>query len=168
MDVKTKLAEVLHPYLNSDATDGSAIYAVDIQVAGKLGGRLKVTILLDSDAGIQIDQCASISRQLGNQLDEIDLFDGRAFTLEVSSPGVDFPLTQPWQYRKNVGRQLQVTLTDGTLRNGRLDALADDHIVLDIAPAKKAKSKKKTSTDEVRANPHSIRTYTKSTGRNFL
>ncbi len=149
MDTKEKLAELIQPYLPVDATNGSAVHVVDIQVAGKQGGRLKVTILLDSDTGITIDQCASVSRQLGNQLDETDLFDGRAFTLEVSSPGVDFPLTQPWQFRKNIGRQLAVTLADGSVVHGKLDGLADDHIVLDIVPAKKAKSKKKASADEV-------------------
>lgn len=147
MDANQKLTELLQPYLNDDSGN-PAIYIVDIQVAGKQGGRLKVTILLDSDAGITIDECARISRQLGAQLDEIDLFEGRAFTLEVSSPGIDFPLQSLRQYHKNVGRSLHVTLTDGTVRTGKLINVADDHIVLDIVPARKSKSKKKVDTDE--------------------
>ena len=147
MDANQKLTELLQPYLN-DESGNPAIYIVDIQVAGKQGGRLKVTILLDSDAGITIDECARISRQVGNQLDEIDIFDGRAFTLEVSSPGIDFPLQFPRQYRKNIGRLLQVTLADGTIRNGKLTEVAEDHIVLDIAPAQKSKSKKKVGADD--------------------
>ena len=50
---KRKLTELLQPYLENDQ-----LYIVDIQVAGRQGGRLKVTILLDSDTGITIDECA--------------------------------------------------------------------------------------------------------------
>lgn len=151
MDANQKLTELLQPYLNDDGSGNPAIYIVDIQIAGKQGGRLKVTILLDSDTGITIDECARISRQLGAQLDEIDLFEGRAFTLEVSSPGVDFPLQSPRQYRKNIGRSLHVLLDDGTVRDGKLADVTDGHIVLDIAPARKSKPKKKVGTDEAPA-----------------
>ena len=148
MDANQKLTELLQPYLNDDGSDNPALYVVNIHIAGKQGGRLKVTILLDSDTGITIDECARISRQLGAQLDEIDLFEGRAFILEVSSPGIDFPLQSPRQYRKNVGRSLNVTLTDGTVHNGKLIDVTDDFIVLDIVPAPKSKSKKKAGTNE--------------------
>lgn len=142
MDDKTKLTELLQPYLS----DGR-LYIVDLQVAGRQGGRLKVTVLLDSDTGITIDECADISRQLGNQMDELNFFGEAPFTLEVSSPGVDFPLTFPRQYVRNVGRQLIVTLADGNVRKGRLESVADDHIVLAIEPEKKLKSKKKKEAD---------------------
>lgn len=129
MDDKARLTEWLQPYLN----DGR-LYIVDIQVAGRQGGRIKVTILLDSDTGITIDECATISRQLGGQMDESNFFGDSPFTLEVSSPGVDFPLTFRRQYVRNVGRQLTVTLADGGIRKGRLESVADDYIVLDIEP----------------------------------
>lgn len=142
MDDKAKITELLQPYLNNDE-----FYVVDIQVAGRQGGRLKVTILLDSDAGIKIDDCADISRRLGGQMDEMNFFGDSAFTLEVSSPGVDYPLTFPRQFKRNVGRQVTVTLVDEKTRKGWLDSVTDDHIVLDIEPEKQSKSKKKKEAD---------------------
>ena len=154
MDDKARLTEWLQPYLN----DGR-LYIVDIQVAGRQGGRIKVTILLDSDTGITIDECATISRQLGGQMDESNFFGDSPFTLEVSSPGVDFPLTFRRQYVRNVGRQLTVTLADGGIRKGRLESVADDYIVLDIEPEKVSKTKKKKEallTAEVPTGPTPI------------
>lgn len=154
MDDKAQLTEWLQPYLNN-----GQLYIVDIQVVGRQGGRIKVTILLDSDTGITIDECASISRRLGGQMDELNFFGESPFTLEVSSPGVDFPLTFPRQYIRNVGRQLTVTLLDGGIRRGRLETVADDHIVLVIEPAKVSKTKKKKEsllTDEAPVGPTPI------------
>lgn len=137
MNDQTRITELLQPYLNGDQ-----FYVVDIQVAGRQGGHIKVSILLDSDAGITIAECASISRQLGAQLDEADLFNGAPFTLEVSSPGVDQPLRFSRQYVRNVGRQVAVTLKTGVVLKGRLESVADEQITLDIAPEKKPKKKK--------------------------
>ena len=151
MDDKAQLTEWLQPYLNNDQ-----LYIVDLQIVGRQGGRIKVTILLDSDTGITIDECAQISRQLGSQMDELNFFGESPFTLEVSSPGVDSPLTFRRQYVRNVGRQLTVTLVDGGIRKGRLESVADDHIVLDIQPEKISKTKKKKEallTAEAPAGP---------------
>lgn len=142
MDDKTRITELLQPYLDNDR-----FYIVDVQVVGRQGGRIKVTVLLDSDAGITIDECADISRRLGTQLDELNFFGEAPFTLEVSSPGVDYPLTFPRQYVRNVGRQLLVTMTDGRTHRGKLESVAGDHIILDIEPEKKSKSKKKKEAD---------------------
>lgn len=144
MDHKTKLLELLQPYLNNDQ-----FYVVDCQIAGRQGGRLKITLLLDSDAGITIDECAEISRKLGVQLDEMNFFGEAPFTLEVSSPGVDFPLTFPRQFVRNIGRQLVVTLQNGVSRKGKLESVTDAQIVLDIVPEKVTKSKKKKEPDLV-------------------
>lgn len=142
MDDKQKIAELIQPYLN-----GGEFYIVDTQVAGRRGGRIKVTILLDSDAGITIDECADISRKLGAQMDELNFFGEAPFTLEVSSPGIDHPLLFPRQYVRNIGRMLAITLADGKTRKGTLQSVSDDQIVLNIEPEKKAKSKKKKEAD---------------------
>ncbi|GAB3644106.1 ribosome maturation factor RimP [Spirosoma arcticum] len=154
MDDKAQLTEWLQPYLNNDQ-----LYIVDLQIVGRQGGRIKVTILLDSDTGITIEECAQISRRLGSQMDELNFFGEFPFTLEISSPGVDFPLTFKRQYVRNVGRQLTVTLVDGGTRKGRLETVAEDHIVLDIQPEKTSKTKKKKEallTAEVPVGPTPI------------
>ncbi len=144
MDDKARLTELIQPFLNDDE-----IYIVDIQVAGRQGGQLKVTVLLDADAGIRIDQCAGISRQLGSLMDEQNFFgEDVPFILEVSSPGIDFPLQTARQYRRNIGRQLAVTLTDERAMRGKLDSVTDAGIVLDIEPLRKTSKKKKETPAE--------------------
>lgn len=138
MNDKEQISALLTPYLNDDQ-----FYIVDIQVVGRRGGRIKVTILLDSDTGIGIDECASISRQLGNDMEEQHLFDDAPFTLEVSSPGVDFPLTFARQYIRNIGRQLLVILTDNEQHRGTLIAADETEIVFDIIPEVRSKTKQK-------------------------
>lgn len=140
MNDVAKITELLQSYLNNDY-----FYIVDVKVAGARGGKLKVTVLLDSDIGITIDECATISRQLGNQMEEMNFFGEAPFTLEVSSPGVDFPLTTPRQFRRNLGRSLAVTLTDGTLLRGMLNSASDTDIVLDVEPVKLSKTKQKAA-----------------------
>ena len=148
MNDQEKLRELLEPYLNNDH-----LYVVDSQIAGRQGGRIKVTLLLESDSGITIDECAEISRQLGAEMDEVNFFGESPFTLEVSSPGVDSPLTLPRQYMRNVGRQLTIVLTDGAIRKGKLKSVADDHIVLDITAEKKSQRKKKKEADLTAETP---------------
>ncbi|MBD2702240.1 ribosome maturation factor RimP [Spirosoma sp. BT702] len=142
MDDKAKITDLVQPFLNN-----GQLYVVDCQVAGRQGGRLKVTILLDSDTGITIDECAEVSRKLGSLMDESNFFGEKPFTLEVSSPGIDYPLTFARQFVRNIGRQLVVTLTDGATRTGKLESASDEQIVLDIQPEKKSKSKKKKEAD---------------------
>ena len=154
MDDNVRITELLQPYLKDDR-----LYIVDIQVVGRQGGRLKVTILLDSDTGITIDECADISRRLGGQLDEMNFFGESPFTLEVSSPGVDFPLGFPRQYRRNTGRQLLVALADGTTERGLLENADDAQILLNIVPEKRSKTKQKKDVEAgivVRSGPTSI------------
>lgn len=129
MEWRAKIAEVLEPYLE----DGR-FFLCDVHVSPS---RLKpkVTVLLDSDAGITIDECAEVSRKLGQRLEELNWFEG-AYTLEVSSPGVDFPLTFRRQYPKHVGRQLQVTLRDGSTRTGTLQEVGEGDLTLAEAPPK--------------------------------
>lgn len=148
MNDQARLTELLHPYLNE-----GQFYIVDIQLSGAVGdgqraGRRKALILLDSDTGITIEECASISRRLGAVLEETDLFGGDAFILEVSSPGIDLPLRFQRQYIRNIGRQLAVTLTNGTVLTGKLEAVTDEGIVLDIAPVSKPKKKKQDTPAE--------------------
>jgi ribosome maturation factor RimP len=98
--------------------------------------RNKITVLIDTDIGIGIDECSRISRELANLLEEkID----EAYTLEVSSPGLDTPLKINRQYLKNFGRKLKVTLLDGSTLVGKLITASEKEIV--ILPEKKKKEK---------------------------
>lgn len=104
----------------------------------------KITILVDSDEGITIQQCTSISRRLAKQLEELEVFT-EAYTLEVSSPGLDQPLVLPRQYQKNLGRNLKVTLKTGESFSGTLIEANTDQITLRLPEPKK---KPKVPLDE--------------------
>lgn len=133
MELKEQIESFLEPYL-----EGGKYFIVDIQSKPARGSQ-KLMILLDSDAGITIQECADISRGLGNDLEAANAID-TAYTLEVSSPGLDQPLRLPRQYQKNVGRTLKVFLTSGEALIGTLEEVKDNSIVLQLpTPKKKAK-----------------------------
>ena len=78
-------------------------------------------MVVDSDQGVSLDDAAAISRQLSAALDSAPVMGDFPYTLEVSSPGVDRPLTDPRHWRRSVGRLVQVAVTDaGDKLRGRL------------------------------------------------
>lgn len=112
----------------------SSAFVVEVEVRGSRGSRV-VDIYVDSDEGIGIDELARISREIEFLLDTEEVIEG-AYSLNVSSPGVDRPLALPRQYRKNVGRPLRVHFrkADGsgnTETTGKLVAVDEDSIQLE-------------------------------------
>jgi ribosome maturation factor RimP len=98
----------------------------------------KLVVLLDSDKGIGIEDCVAVSRYVGFKLEEENVIE-TAYNLEVSSPGVDMPLTQLRQYTKNIGRELGIKMVDGAKREGRLTALTEEAIVIEEKIKEKGK-----------------------------
>ncbi|MFT4033393.1 MAG: ribosome maturation factor RimP [Siphonobacter sp.] len=130
MNLKAKITELAAAILPDER-----FFIVDVQVSNSRV-KSKVTVLIDSDSGITIDECADLSRELGRQIEELNLFEN-AYTLEVSSPGTDFPLTQIRQFRKNVGRKVRLQLADGSDKIGVLESVTDEAVVLLEDPKKK-------------------------------
>lgn len=130
---KEQIESLLIPYL-----DEGKYFIVDIQIKASRTSQ-KIMILLDSDEGITIQQCADISRNLDQELEAAE-GEETVYTLEVSSPGLDQPLRLPRQYQKNVGRDLKVTLHAGQILTGTLVEVKEGIIVLQLpAPRKKPK-----------------------------
>lgn len=121
-------------------------FVVDILFQQKLN-RAKLTILVDGDQGIGVDKCAEISRYLADKIEELDLID-LAYVLEVSSPGVDKPLTLSRQYLKNVGRQLKIQLNNGSEQVAVLQAVDLNNQSITILPESKGKKDKKNIESE--------------------
>jgi ribosome maturation factor RimP len=121
--------------LVEEGIENTDYYVVDITVSDSKIKR-KITIFLDTDEGITIEQCRLFSRNLGNQLEEII---EEAFTLEVSSPGADSPLKFERQYIKNIGRSLKVLTTDQTEIKGKLTEVNDGSITIEPEAKKKVK-----------------------------
>jgi len=113
----------------------SDYYLVDVVVSdSKI--RKKITVFIDSDEGISIDECGEVSRKLGIELEEIiDI----AFVLEVSSPGADSPLKFERQYVKNIGRTLKIILEDLSEVKGTLTQVSDGKINIEPEAKKKIK-----------------------------
>ncbi len=88
----------------------------------------KLLVILDGDKGISIDDCAELSRDLSNALDETNLVEG-AFVLEVSTPGLDQPLKSRRQYVKNIGRNVKVKTKDSA-EEGTLSQVLENKIKL--------------------------------------
>lgn len=94
-------------------------------VSLKVGSDQSIRIVLDGDAGVNLQDCMDISRAIEHQLDREE-FD---FSLEVGSAGATAPLVMPRQYRKNVGRTLEVQARETEFR-GTLDKVGDAEITL--------------------------------------
>lgn len=133
MTIKEHLEILLDPMLE----DGR-LFVVDIIFKSSKVSQ-KITILVDSDEGITIQECTSISRRLAKQLEELEVF-SEAYTLEVSSPGLDQPLVLLRQYLKNLGRNLKVTLKTGEVISGTLTEANEETVKLQLPlPKKKTK-----------------------------
>ncbi len=125
-----------------DNLENEQHFLVDVLISAG-GGPKKIQILIDGDEGIDIDTCASLSRTVAGILEEKDLVDIQ-YTLEVSSPGVDYPLKSERQFQKNIGRWLKLELPEGPVV-GKLKDVTEGDIVLEV---ESGKGKNKTFSDQ--------------------
>lgn len=89
-----------------------------------------VKVYIDSDTGLAIDRCVRYNRALYKSITESGLYPDGAFSLEVSSPGVDEPLKLRRQYVKNAGRRVEVTRVDGTVLEGLMREVGEEDILV--------------------------------------
>lgn len=118
------LRESLIP-LVTPVVEGAGAFVVDLSLTVEHRSRV-VQLLVDTDAGISIDACATLSREIGPLLEASGLFEG-AYRLEVSSPGLDKPLRMLRQYPKNIGRPFRLRYRSGETiaeMRGTLSAVA--------------------------------------------
>ena len=104
------------------------------------GRRRLLRVVVDSDRGVSLDDAAAVSRELSAALDTVAVMGDFPYTLEVSSPGVDRPLTDRRHWRRAVGRLVKVTVTDsGGARpvSGRISAADADGVTLDVDGARR-------------------------------
>jgi ribosome maturation factor RimP len=130
MDIKAKLTELAEASLLE-----SSQFLVDVVVSSR--NFSKISVIVDADRGVTIDDCTQISRRLSEKLDEVDL-GVEHYTLEVTTPGLDHPLKLKRQYRKNNGRNLKVHRKDKSILQGKLVA-ADEEKIMVIQEIKEGK-----------------------------
>lgn len=120
------LENFLRPILEQFGCD---LEAADVSPIGK---KRLLRVLVDRDGGISLDDVAEVTRAISKALDADDVMGDGAYTLEVSSPGVDRPLTLPRHWRRNVTRLVEVTLNAGGKVTGRITSATDDAVELDV------------------------------------
>jgi ribosome maturation factor RimP len=123
-DRKPTPAAALRPVV-ADAVGaaGFELETLDVQQAGR---RALVKVVVDGEQGVELDKVAEISRAVAAVLDEHDHVLGGPYTLEVTSPGVDRPLTKPGHWRRAKLRLVKVRTTDGTELTARVGAADPD------------------------------------------
>ncbi len=97
-------------------------------------------IFLDADGGLTIERCVKINRTLYRQIEENSWYPDGNFSLEVSSAGVDEPLKMLRQYKKNVGRKVDVLLNDEARYQGRLTEAVEQSITIEYTEGKNKKA----------------------------
>jgi ribosome maturation factor RimP len=125
-----RLSELVAPEV---AAVGYDLEDLTVTAAGR---RSVVRVVVDKDGGVTLDDVADVSRTISDVLDRVDESDagllGATYVLEVSSPGVDRPLTEPRHWRRNVRRLVTATLREGAPVTGRVTAADDEAVTLDV------------------------------------
>jgi ribosome maturation factor RimP len=95
------------------------------------GRRRQVRVIVDGDEGVSLDDVAAVSHEISAALDDSEAMGSAPYVLEVTSPGVDRPLTQPRHWRRATGRMVRATLAAGEDVTGRITAADDTAVTLD-------------------------------------
>ena len=143
MHTMTELKQAIEEIVEKHLPDENH-FVVEVKLSEKSGKTL-LNILLDADEGVTIQACAKLSRAVSEELEAKEMMP-EAYILEVSSPGLDFPLSSRRQFQKNINRELKVSLTSGEEILGKLVEVSDAGVKL-LVKKKKEKGKKATEQE---------------------
>ena len=124
MSVIEAVTEAIKPII-----EASGIYLEEVTLTG--GSPTTLTVIVDSDTHLTLDQVTTVTKEISEILENLPELGETPFTLEVSSPGIDRPLTLPRHWRKNQGRLATIVLHNGKLVKGRIGDLSDADISID-------------------------------------
>ena len=130
MALKDQISELLTPALQQA---GYFLEEVNLVTPGQ---HRIVTVIVDGESALNLDQVTEASKIVSALMDEAAFMGEAPFTLEVTSPGIDRPLTLPRHFAKNITRLLKVTKTDGTVVEGRLTSSSDSDITVAVTTKK--------------------------------
>jgi ribosome maturation factor RimP len=105
-----------------------------------------IKVFIDGDEGVPLSALVQYNRKLYKELEESGLYPDGNFSLEVSSPGLDEPLKLHRQYKKNIGRYVELTLQDASHKEGKLLEANEDGIVIETETGKGKKKEVKQET----------------------
>ena len=125
MSLISNIEELLTPAISRA---GFILEEVKVTPVGK---RRIIAVIVDcADRNPNLDEVTVVSRTVAEALENYSQLGDQPFTLEVTTPGVDRPLTLPRHWRKNVGRLVKVTRIDGTSASGRIVTVNEDNATL--------------------------------------
>jgi ribosome maturation factor RimP len=130
MALTDSIAELIEP-----AVTAQGFYLEEVQLVSPGKHRI-VTCIVDGEISLNLDQVTAVSRAISELLDEAPIMGDAPFTLEVTSPGVDRPLTKPRHFAKNVDRLLKIIKTDGEVVTGRITSNTESEVVLSVVSKK--------------------------------
>ena len=133
MALKDQVSEFITPALAQ-----AGYFLEDVNIVSPGQHRI-VTVIVDGVSALNLDQVTVASKLVSELLDEASFMGETPFTLEVTSPGIDRPLTLPRHFAKNVDRLLKVTKTDGTVVSGRILSNTDSDVTLTVTEKKEVK-----------------------------
>ncbi|CAB4339921.1 unannotated protein [freshwater metagenome] len=133
MALKDQIAQLVTP-----SVEEAGYFLEDVHVVTP-GNQRIVTCIVDGESALNLDQVTSASKIISGLLDEAAFMGETPFTLEVTSPGIDRPLTLPRHFAKNVTRLLKVTLNDGNVVTGRITSSSESSVLLEVAEKKVSK-----------------------------
>lgn len=130
MDARTVSQEVTD--LVAPILEDMGYELVDVAYVTK-SGRWVLQLFIDKEGGVTVDDCAAVSREIGDLIDVRDMIP-HEYVLEVSSPGLDRPLRKPKDFRRAIGRKVKIRTTrpreDRRNFTGRLERVEEDVITL--------------------------------------
>ena len=133
MALKDQISELITPALHQ-----AGYFLEDVNIVSPGQHRI-VTVIVDGESGLNLDQVTVASKLVSELLDEAPFMGETPFTLEVTSPGIDRPLTLPRHFAKNVDRLLKVTKNDGIVVTGRIRSNTESYVTLEVAEKKEVK-----------------------------
>jgi ribosome maturation factor RimP len=133
MAITDQISQLVTP-----AVEAQGFFLEEVQLVSPGKHRI-VTCIVDGETSLNMDQVTGVSRAISELLDEAAFMGDTPFTLEVTSPGVDRPLTQPRHFRKNVDRLLKVVKADGDVVTGRISSSSETDVTLLVTEKKETK-----------------------------
>jgi ribosome maturation factor RimP len=133
MALKDQIAELITPALQQ-----AGYFLEDVNLVTPGNHRI-VTVIVDGESALNLDQVTVASKLVSELMDEASFMGETPFTLEVTSPGIDRPLTLPRHFAKNVTRLLKITKTDGNVVTGRITSNTENDVTLAVTEKKELK-----------------------------
>jgi ribosome maturation factor RimP len=132
--------------INQKLNELMAVHPTHFLVEIRIKPTNNIKVFIDADEGINLAVLIQYNRKLYKLIEESALYPDGDFSLEVSSPGLDEPLKINRQYKKNVGRFVDVLLNDASKKEGKLIEAAEDGIIIEYETGKGKKKELKQET----------------------